>query len=207
MFNFSSRRFSLPALALAGTLGLGIAAASAAPEIGQPAPVFTGTDSNGGTFNLADHADKTVILEWTNHGCPYVQKHYDTGNMQALQAEAADEGIAWVSIISSAPGKQGHVSGDEANELTTSRDASPTAVILDESGDIGRMYAAKTTPHMYVIQNGTLRYMGAIDDKPTTNPDSVDEATNYVEAALDELADGQPVSTPVTQAYGCSVKY
>lgn len=191
------------------TLGLGFATtATATPEIGKPAPGFTAVDSNGTEHSLSSYKGSTVILEWTNHGCPYVQKHYDTGNMQALQKETTNDGVVWLTIISSAPGKQGYVTAEKANELTEKRDAAPTAVLFDPTGEIGKSYSAKATPHMYIIdKDGALRYMGAIDDKPTTRKKSVETATNYVRVALDEMKSGKPVSTAVTKAYGCSVKY
>ncbi len=209
MFHFDAIRKAGVSLIAAAGLGLAVTGgAQAAAVIDQTAPDFTGTDSNGETFTLSDYRNQTVILEWTNHDCPYVKKHYDTDNMQALQRQAAEDDIVWVTLISSAPGKQGHVSGEKANELTESRNASPSRVILDESGEIGRMYDARTTPHMYVIDGeGVLRYMGAIDDKPDTKKASVETATNYVTQALAELASGETVSEPQTTAYGCSVKY
>jgi hypothetical protein len=183
-------------------------AANARVSVGQPAPDFTAVDSNGKQHRLSDFKGKTLVLEWTNHDCPYVRKHYDSGNMQALQKAATGKGVVWLSIISSAPGKQGHVPGEEANRLTSTRNASPTAVLLDESGDIGRLYGAKTTPHMYVIDSaGTLVYMGGIDSIPTTDQDDIQRATNYVDAALSALSSGQPVKEAVTRPYGCSVKY
>jgi hypothetical protein len=149
-----------------------------------------------------------VILEWTNHDCPYVRKHYESGNMQALQKEARDAGYVWLSVISSAPGKQGHVSPAEADELTAGRGAAPTAVLLDVDGAMGRAYGAKTTPHMFVIDGaGTLVYMGGIDDRATTDPADVEGAENYVRLALADLGAGGPVSNPATRPYGCSVKY
>src|SRR5262249_26228958 len=142
-------------------------AALAEPTIGQPAPAFTAVDSNGKSHSLSEFKGRTVVLEWTNDGCPYVGKHYNSGNMQKLQQEATGAGVVWLSVISSAPGKQGYVTGAEANTLTTSRNAHPTAVLLDPTGAIGRDYEAQTTPHMFVIdKTGVLRYMGAIDDKP-----------------------------------------
>lgn len=180
----------------------------AKPEIGAPAPDFSGTDSEGKTWTLDELEGRRVILEWTNHDCPYVQKHYRTGNMQALQREATGDGYVWLSVISSAPGKQGHVAAEQANELTETRDAAPTAVLLDEEGRIGRAYEARTTPHLFVIdEDGTLVYMGGIDDRPTTDPADVAGAGNYVRAAMAELAAGGPVSRSVTRPYGCSVKY
>lgn len=211
------RHFSLAAgmaAAVALTAGALIAstaeAASPAAMIGQKAPDFTGVTSNGETVSLSDFAGKTVILEWTNHDCPFVVKHYATppANMQTLQQQAADEGMVWLSVISSRAGEQGHVSPEKANELTDSRGAAPAHVILDESGDIGRLYDAKTTPHMYIITpEGELVYDGAIDSIPSARLADLDEAENYVSLALAELAAGQPVSTPVTQPYGCAVKY
>ncbi len=177
-------------------------------RIDEMAPDFTGVDSNGVSHNLSDFKGKVVVLEWTNHQCPFVKKHYGSSNMQKLQKEATSKGIVWLSIISSAPDTQGYVSGSEANQLTKSRDASPTAVILDPEGNIGRLYNARTTPHMYVIApDGILRYMGAIDNKPSTNSADVKTANNYVSAAIDSVLNNRPVETTVTQPYGCSVKY
>ena len=183
-------------------------AAQAGVNVAQPAPDFTGIDSNGSTHSLSQYRGKTVVLEWTNHDCPYVRKHYQSGNMQKLQKAAISDGIVWLSIISSAPGKQGHVSGAEANALTSQRNASPSAVILDEKGDIGRLYGAKTTPHMYIIDpKGTLVYMGGIDSIPSSNQADIDRATNYVSAALQSLKEGKVITDNVTRPYGCSVKY
>jgi peroxiredoxin len=180
----------------------------AAPKIGQPAPDFTAVDSHGVSHALGDYRGKIVVLEWTNHQCPFVGKHYGTGNMQALQQEATAAGVTWLSVISSAPGKQGYVSAAEANALTEQRKAAPTAVLLDPQGVLGRLYDARTTPHMYIIDAaGTLVYMGGIDDKPSTQYADVKTATNYVRVALDEIHHGKPVSKPVTRPYGCSVKY
>ena len=177
-------------------------------SVNQPAPDFTGVDSYGKTHSLSQYRGKTVVLEWTNHDCPYVRKHYQSGNMQSLQTAATGDGVVWLSIISSAPGKQGHVSAAMANELTSKRNASPSAVILDEKGDIGRLYAAKTTPHMYIIDpEGTLVYMGGIDSIPSSDQDDIDRATNYVRVALQSLSDGEPIVDNVTRPYGCSVKY
>jgi peroxiredoxin len=182
--------------------------AMAAVNVGQPAPGFTGTDSNGKTHSLSQYKGKTVVLEWTNHDCPYVVKHYSSGNMQELQKAATTDGVVWLSIISSKPGKQGHVSGKQANELTTARNAVPTAVILDESSEIGIKYGAKTTPHMFIIdKNGMLVYMGGIDNMPSKNTDDIAKATNYVRMALNEIKAGKPVSESITRPYGCSVKY
>lgn len=180
----------------------------AAVNVGQPAPDFTGADSNGKQHSLSQYKGKTVVLEWTNHDCPYVKKHYNSGNMQALQKDATANGIVWLSIISSSPGKQGHVSGKQANELSASRNASPTAVILDESSEIGLLYGAKTTPHMYIVdKSGQLVYMGGIDNTPSKDEDDIPKSKNYVRTALDEMAAGQAIKESITRPYGCSVKY
>ncbi len=182
--------------------------AVAAPIVGKPAPQFTATDSNGKSQSLADFKGKTVVLEWTNDGCPYVKKHYGSGNMQKLQREVTDAGGVWLSIISSAPGKQGYVKGAEANQLTASRGAHPTAVLLDPAGAVGRAYEAQTTPHMFVIDPaGVLRYMGAIDDQPTTDASTVATARNYVREAFTAVSSGGKVAETATDSYGCSVKY
>ena len=183
-------------------------AASAAAKVSEPAPTFTLPSTTGGTVSLADQKGKIVVLEWTNHDCPYVRKHYETSNMQALQKEATGQGVVWLTIISSAPGTQGFVSAAEADQLTASRRAAPTSVLLDPTGAVGKMYGATNTPHMYVIDKaGTLMYAGAIDDRPTTRRSDVQGAQNYVREALQAVAAGQPVKTPVTRAYGCTVKY
>ena len=180
----------------------------AAVNVGQPAPDFTGADSNGKQHSLSQYKGKTVVLEWTNHDCPYVKKHYNSGNMQALQKDATANGVVWLSIISSRPGKQGHVSGKQANELTASRNASPTAVILDESSEIGLLYGAKTTPHMYIVdKSGQLVYMGGIDNMPSKDEDDIPKSKNYVRTALDEMAAGHAIKESITRPYGCSVKY
>jgi peroxiredoxin len=200
------RRTLTGAFALAAVLGLG--PLSAAPQVGAPAPEFSVVDTAGETWTLAALGGKPAILEWTNHECPYVMKHYESGNMQALQKEAADAGYVWLSVISSASGKQGHVSPAKADDLSDDRGAVPTAVLLDTSGEMGRAYGAMTTPHMYVIDaSGTLVYMGGIDDRPTTDPADLEGATNFVRAAMADVAAGQPVKDAVTRPYGCSVKY
>jgi hypothetical protein len=182
--------------------------ALAAPQTGKPAPDFTGAASDGRTIKLSDFSGKIVVLEWTNDGCPYVQKHYSSGNMQSLQKRAAPAGVVWLTVISSAPGEQGYVTGQQADQLSASRGAAPAAVILDPEGKIGHLYGAKTTPHMFIIgKTGELAYMGGIDDRPTPGPDSLTGARNYVRQALEEMEAGKPVSQPVTHPYGCSVKY
>ena len=182
--------------------------AGAALQVGQPAPGFTATDTSGQRHALSEFRGKTVVLEWTNHDCPYVRKHYNSGNMQQQQKDATAQGAVWLSIISSAPGKQGHVTPAQADQLTVERDAAPSAVILDESGAIGRLYGAKTTPHMYIIDaQGTLAYMGGIDSIPSANPADIEKATQYVPTALAQVMRGEPVGKNVTRPYGCSVKY
>jgi len=194
---------------LAGAVALTVATAALAnPKIGQDAPAFTGTDSNGKQISLKDFKGKTVVLEWTNHDCPYVRRHYATGNMQKLQKEATTSDVVWLSVISSAPGRQGHVSGKQANELSVSRKASPTKVILDPNGTIGRQYAARTTPHMYIVNaTGTLVYKGGIDDNPTSWGEIEPDTKNYVRLALSEMKAGKKISKASTRPYGCSVKY
>jgi len=186
-----------------------VAPAHAKIATGSNVSDMTVTDSNGEVHNLSDFAGQKVVLEWTNHGCPYVVKHYDTGNMQKTQklATAGDDAV-WLSIVSSAPGKQGYVSGEEANALTVSRDAVPTAVVLDPAGTAGRTFSAKTTPHMFIIdEDQTLVYQGAIDDNSSFRKSSVKGAKNYVTAALDDLNSGSKVAVSDTAPYGCSVKY
>ncbi len=183
-------------------------AASAVAKVGEPAPAFSLPSSAGATHSLADDRGKILVLEWTNHDCPYVRKHYESGNMQAIQKEATGSGVVWFTIISSAPGEQGFVAPAKANELTTSRKALPTAVLLDPKGTVGRLYGATNTPHMYLVdKTGVLVYAGAIDDRPTSRAADVAGANNYVRAALQAVMAGQPVKTPVTRAYGCTVKY
>jgi hypothetical protein len=180
----------------------------AAPQTGRPAPAFTATDTKGVRHALAGYGGKTVILEWTNHECPYTVKHYATGNMQALQETATGSGAIWLTVVSSRPGAQGHVEAAEADQLTASRKARPTAVLLDPAGQLGRLYDARTTPHMFVIDGaGLLVYMGAIDDRPGAGHGSVKGARNYVREALDAMAAGRPIPVASTRPYGCSVKY
>ena len=203
-----SRRRFLAATGATIVAGGTAPAWAATAKVGEPAPVFTGTSTNGSPVSLADHKGKVVVLEWTNHDCPYVRKHYESGNMQALQREATAQGIVWLTLISSAKGEQGWVTPAKADELTTTRKAAPTAVLLDEKGVVGRMYGATNTPHMYVVdKTGRLVYAGAIDDRPTSRRSDVQGANNYVRAALEAVAAGQPVKTPVSRAYGCTVKY
>ncbi len=198
----------LPVAGLALFTALASSTLAAMPEVGAPAPAFSVTDTKGEVWTLDHLKGRPAILEWTNHDCPFVRKHYDSDNMQRLQRQAADQEVLWLSVISSAPGKQGHVSPDDADALTASRKATPTAVLIDESGTMGRDYGASTTPHLYMIDaEGALIYMGGIDDRPTADVADIDGATNYIDQALAELQAGQALSVPVTRPYGCSVKY
>jgi hypothetical protein len=183
-------------------------AALAVAKVGQPAPDFSVADSKGKTESLSAYKGKTVVLEWTNNGCPFVKKHYGSGNMQSLQKAATADGVVWLTLISSAPGKQGHVSGAEADRLTSERKALPTAVLLDEKGEVGRLYDAQTTPHMFIVDaKGTLVYAGGIDDTPSPDPEDIPKSKNYVQLALAEIKAGRPVTDAVTKPYGCSIKY
>ena len=186
---------------LAGTASAKIATGSTVSDMQV-------TDSNGTVHNLSDFAGKNVILEWTNEGCPYVKKHYSTGNMQDLQKEATADDTVWLSVISSAPGKQGYKTGQEANAHVAESGAAPTAVILDAEGKAGKTFSAKTTPHMYIINaDQTLVYQGAIDDDRSANPAKAKTANNYVRAAMASVKGGTPIEVAETSPYGCSVKY
>lgn len=179
----------------------------AAVEIGQPAKNFTATNSKGEAITLESFKGQRIVLEWTNDGCPFVQKHYNSGNMQKLQNKYQDDTV-WLTIISSAPGKQGHVTGEAADALTTSRQAAPDHVLLDESGEVGRLYEAVTTPHMFIIdENFNVVYDGAIDSNNSADIETIKGATNYVDVALTALANGEAIETSKTRPYGCSVKY
>ena len=194
--------------ATVAALVLAVSAVAYSAKVGDPAPAFAGTDTKGTVHRLSDFKGKFVVLEWHNQGCPYVKKHYGSGNMQRLQKAWTAKGVVWLTIISSAPGTQGHVTAQQADAYAREQQAAPTAVLLDPSGEIGRAYDAKTTPHMFVIDpTGRLIYNGAIDDKPTTDTADVTTAQNYVSAALSAAMAGQPVATAASKPYGCSVKY
>lgn len=187
-----------------------VLAAGARAEVitGAAAPDFTLTDINGATNKLSDFKGKVVVLEWINHGCPFVVKHYSKGNMQGLQRDYTGKGVVWLSICSSAEGKQGYYTAEEWKKVNAEKGGKATAILLDPEGTVGKLYGAKTTPHMYVINaDGTLVYQGAIDEKPSTEPDDIPGARNHVAAALDEILAGQPVTLAQTKPYGCSVKY
>jgi peroxiredoxin len=179
-----------------------------AVEPGSPAPNFTAHDTNGQTHTLEAYKGKYVVLEWHNRQCPFTRKHYVGGNMQRLQREWTGKGVVWFTVISSAPGQQGYMTADQENTYLKEVDASPTAVLLDPTGELGHLYGAKTTPHMFIINPaGVLIYDGAIDDKPTPSAEDIASAQNYVSKALEEAMAGKPVSTPTSRPYGCSVKY
>ena len=182
--------------------------AAFAAKVGESAPDFSASDTNGQTHKLSDYKGKFVVLEWTNQGCPYTRKHYDSGNMQKLQKYWTQKGVVWLTVVSSAPGAQGYVTAAQENEYLQKENASPTAVLLDPKGDLGHLYEAKTTPHMYIIDpKGSLIYNGAIDDKATTDTSDIAGATNYVSQALEQAMAGKPVANAATRPYGCSVKY
>ncbi|MFN8767404.1 MAG: redoxin domain-containing protein [Lysobacteraceae bacterium] len=195
-------------LALGAALTLGAGLVQAAATVGQAAPAFTLTDSNGTEHSLADFRGKTVVLEWFNHECPFVKKHYGAGNMQRQQETAGKAGVVWLLVNSSAPGKQGHVDGAQGNRVLGEWKAAPAALLLDHDGTLGRAYGAKTTPHMFVIDGqGVVRYNGAIDSTPSADPGDIASSTQFVEAALADLAANRPVARATPQPYGCSVKY
>ncbi|KAA5610878.1 redoxin domain-containing protein [Rhodovastum atsumiense] len=194
----------LPALALP----LLARPALAAPRIGAAAPDFTATDSNGRTVSLAALRGKVVVLEWTNDGCPFVAKWYRAGAMQQLQRDATARGAVWLSVISSAPGEQGYADGTRANDLTRSRNAAPTHVLLDPTGTLGHLYGAETTPHVFVITpTGTLAYMGGADSIASTRVEDLTRAEPYAREAITAVLDNRPVARTVTRPYGCTVKY
>jgi peroxiredoxin len=178
------------------------------PPVNQPAPAFTVSDTKGKTHSLDSYRGKWVVLEWFNHDCPYTKKHYKTDNMQTLQREYTAKGVVWISVVSSAPGREGYGSAADADRLTTEKKASPSFVVRDTAGVLGRMYGARNTPQLFVIDpQGTLRYAGAIDDKPTSKAKDVKTAQNYLKAALDAGLAGQPIAVATSQPYGCDVKY
>jgi hypothetical protein len=184
------------------------AVVAAPASVGQPAPAFSATDTAGRSVSLADFKGKTVVLEWVNPGCPYVRKHYGSGNLPATQKDAVASGVVWLAINSTAKDASDYQPPAELAKWMASQQAAPSATLMDETGRIGQAYGARTTPHMYVIDTkGVLAYAGAIDSKPSANPADIPGATNYVKQALGELRAGKAVSQPVTRAYGCSVKY
>jgi peroxiredoxin len=204
--------FILPRRAALAALGalpvLPRPAAAISPAIGAPAPPFSLQDQDGATRSLVEWRGKVVVLEWTNHECPFVRKHYESGNMQGFQREAAERGIVWLSIVSSPPGEQGHVTGEEARTLTEERHAAPAAVLMDPTSQVARAYGATTTPHLYVIDaEGLLRYVGGIDSVPSTRVEDIARATPLARNAMLAVAEGRPVAQAVTRNYGCAIKY
>ncbi len=181
---------------------------AATPDLGKPAPLFSAVDSNGKTWSLADLKGKVVVIETTNHDCPYVRKHYTARNMQTQQREAAAKGVVWLTSASSATGQEGYVTAAQANELTKSRDAAPAAVLLDPQSRIARAYGATVTPHMYIIDaSGILVYKGGIDSIPSADISDIAKAKQYVRVGLDDVLAGKLVSDSSTRPYGCSLKY
>ncbi|NBC67212.1 MAG: redoxin domain-containing protein [Bacteroidetes bacterium] len=176
--------------------------------VGEQAPSFEVMGADGTMYSLSDFEGQYVILEWLNHGCPYIQKHYNGNKMQQLQEKYTDQGVVWLSVISSAPGTQGYMEAEEALQSIEEHGASPTTILLDPEGEMGRAYDARVTPHMFIIDpSGTVRYNGAIDDKPTSAASSLETAHNYIDAAMNSLMNGEEVETKTTTPYGCSVKY
>ncbi|MEK9967618.1 MAG: thioredoxin family protein [Ferrovibrio sp.] len=205
-----SRRVLLAAAAVgaAGLLAVPQLGFASGIQVGQPAPAFSVKDTNGKTVSLADLKGKTVVLEWSNHECPFVRKHYSGNNMQSLQKKWTAQNVVWLTVVSSPQGEQGYVDAAQANKLTVERGAAPSAVLLDPKSQIARAYGAQVTPHMYVIdKTGKLAYAGGIDDKPSTRIDDIASSKNFVDAALTELAQGKVVSTSTSRPYGCTVKY
>jgi peroxiredoxin len=185
-----------------------MAIANAEVQVGTPAPDFTLSDCGGKNISLSDYKGKVVVLEWVNHGCPFVIKHYGSGNMQKLQKEYTGKDVVWLSIASSAPGKQGNMSPEETNKTKEEKGSAASAVLLDADGTVGKLYDAKVTPELYVIDpEGVLIYMGAIDDVKSVDAADIAGAKNYVKQALDEAMAGKAISEPVTTAYGCGIKY
>ena len=198
----------LSAAVAGASLMFGLAPALAAPVVGQPAPEFVALDSKGQQHKLADFKGKVVVLEWTNHECPFVKKHYESGNIPTLQKDAADKGIVWLQVVSSAPGKQGHVDGATAQKLNGARKAAPAGTVLDPDGSIGKLYGAQTTPHIFIVKpDGTLAYKGGIDSIATADKADLPKAENYVTSALKAIAAGTAVEKASTKPYGCAVKY
>jgi len=201
-------RLFFPAIVLFIAAATAFAAGSAGAKLDSPAPEFTLVDSEGSRHSLSDFKGKWVVLEWVNYDCPFVRKHYGSGNMQKLQKTYTGKGVVWLSVCSSAPGKQGHFSGSELKERIAKEKGAQTAYLVDEEGTVGKAYDAKTTPHMFIVDpKGTLAYAGGIDDIASTSQDDIARAENYVSMALDAALAGKPIATKGSKPYGCSVKY
>ncbi|MES2424763.1 MAG: thioredoxin family protein [Pseudomonadota bacterium] len=195
-------------LALAGAALLAGNASAQTAAVGQPAPDFSATDTTGKTVKLSDYKGKHVVLEWTNPGCPFVVKHYGSGNMQALQKEFTAKGVVWLSVNSTETGSADYKKPTELAAWMASQKGAPTATLMDENGRVGKAYSARTTPHMYIVNpQGVLVYAGGIDSIPSGRVEDIKTATNYVRQGLNEALAGKPVSMAVTKPYGCSVKY
>jgi hypothetical protein len=202
------RRNLMACVATVATTFLIAAPAYSAAVVGQKAPEFTAKDAMGKTVNLADFKGKTVVLEWVNPGCPYVRKHYGAGNMQSTQKDAADKGVVWLAINSTDTQHPDYLAPAALQSWMTEQKAAATHTVMDESGKIGQQYAARTTPHMYIINaQGNLIYAGGIDSIASANPADIKTATNYIKQSLGEVAAGKPISSANTKPYGCSVKY
>lgn len=201
-------RKSVWAIAAGLSFALVTSSACAVANLDQPAPTFSAPAASGGTISLEQYRGKTVVLEWTNHDCPFVKKHYESGNIPSLQKDAVGKGIVWLQVISSAPGKQGHVDGATALKLNADRGAAPTGTVLDPEGKVGRLYEAVTTPHIFIVNpDGKLVYKGGIDSIASSKKDDIAKADNYVKLALNDLAGGKKPAHASTQPYGCTVKY
>lgn len=202
-------RRCFPQVLLAAAMLVGTAlTAQAAPEVNQPAPAFTAATASGKPVSLADYKGKVVVLEWTNHDCPFVKKHYGAGNMQKLQKDAAAKGVVWLQVLSSAPGEQGYLQAAAATQKNAERKAQPGVVVLDADGKVGKLYDARTTPHMFVIDpQGVLVYKGGIDSIGSADPSDIAKAEPYTANAIKAVLAGQKVSMQSTRPYGCSVKY
>ena len=207
MLNATALRRTVLSLAASLPLFAGTAAHAAA-EIGQPAPAFTAQGADGKSVSLASFKGKTVVLEWTNHECPFVVKHYESGNIPQLQKEFTAKGVVWLQVISSAPDKQGHVDGPSAIKINGFRNATPSGVVLDPDGKIGKTYGAQTTPQLFIVDPaGQLVYKGGIDSIPSASKNDIAKADNYVKLAFADLAGGRKVAHASTKPYGCSIKY
>lgn len=202
------QRRTLVSTLFAGLLASATMSSALAVDVQQPAPDFTATGANGQPIQLSAYKGKVVVLEWTNHDCPFVKKHYESGNIPKLQKEAAAQGVVWLQVISSAPGQQGHVNGATAKQVNDYRESKPAGTVLDESGAVGKLYGARTTPHIFVIdQQGKLAYRGGIDSIPSNRPEDIAQAEPYARNAIQATLKGQKVAKASTQPYGCSVKY
>lgn len=202
------QRRTLVSTLFASLLACATMSSALAVDVQQPAPDFTATGANGQPIQLSAYKGKVVVLEWTNHDCPFVKKHYESGNIPKLQKEAAAQGVVWLQVISSAPGQQGHVNAATAKQVNDYRESKPAGTVLDESGAVGKLYGARTTPHIFVIdQQGKLAYKGGIDSIPSNRPEDIAQAEPYARNAIQATLKGQQVAKASTQPYGCSVKY